>query len=452
MNRYSSGKKSLWIGLIFIYLLVCKVQAQELRTFIDLQTHTSMHIPYSFFSEGLTYFEEDPELFYKHLLTNVNYANYIEDNSGARIIINGAICNEIIRTKKGARKKVVEQIEFVNNFVASHPEKFAVAQSPEELRNLYHTTNKTIVVHSIEGAKKLINSREDAEFWADQGVAFVTLIHLKDDEFGGAAIAPRTVTRIINWKALLRQKEYRGLTKKGEQVILWLADAGIMTDLTHMSDSSRNDALTLMEKHNIVPIVTHDLFKPIQNHPRGISRADLLRIYKLGGFTALPISGESTTSYKPEEKFALEMDSLHSNGCFCEGSVDSYQFTYQKLLEFIQLSAGEIIGDPLMVYDSLSESQKVHLSIGFQSDFNGWLNHSQPRFGKKGCYEIDPEKTYQEIELIGMPHPGLLESQWNYLRSQDVDLSPIERNAEHFVQIWEGFIERRNKRIVSINN
>ena len=39
----------------------------------------------------------------------------------------------------------------------------------------------------------------------------------------------------------------------------WLANAGIMTDLTHMSDQTRKDALSFMEAENIPPIVTHDL-------------------------------------------------------------------------------------------------------------------------------------------------------------------------------------------------
>jgi len=402
-----------------------------------------MHVPYGFFGDGLTYFEEEPKLSHKHLFTNINFANYIETNAGARIVVNGAICNEVVRTKNGARKKVLEQINYVNKFVEEHSEKFAVAKSPKELRELVLNTNKIIFIHSIEGGKKLINSQEDANFWADQGVAFVTLIHLRDDEFGGAAIAPGAITKTINWKALLRQKENRGLTKKGKQAILWLANAGIMTDLTHMSDSSRNDALTLMEEHNISPIVTHDLFKPIQNQPRGISREDLLRIYKLGGFMSVPISGASNKPHQPEEAYRTEMDSLHKHECYCEGSVDSYIFTYQKVLDFVKQNTNVILNEAALQYDSLSESQKVQLSLGFQSDFNGWLNHSKPRVGDKGCYEIAPEKEYEAIELIGIPHPGLLESQWSYMRKRQVDLAPLERNAEHFAQIWESLLQRR---------
>ncbi len=411
-----------------------------------------MHVPYSFFGDGLTTFERDPKLSHKHLLTNINYTNYVESNAGARILVNGTICKEVIRTKRGARKDVLDQIEYINRFAEENSEKFAVAKSPSELRELYQTTDKTIFVHSIEGAKKLIDSKEDGQFWADQGVAFVTLIHLRDDEFGAAAIAPNIITRTINWKALLRQKEYRGLTKKGEEVILWLAEAGIMTDLTHMSDSSRNDALTLMEKHGLTPIVTHDLFKPIQNQPRGISREDLLRIYKLGGFMSLPISGESTAAYKPEIQFEREMDSLDRAGCYCEGSIDSYQYTYEKVLEFVQQHVGAIVNDSLQRYDQLTEDQKVHFSIGFQSDFNGWVNHSRPRVGEDGCYPIDPSQQYEPIELEGMPHPGLLASQWNYLRKQNVDISPIERNAEHFVQIWEEYIERSKRLAMSTSS
>ena len=94
------------------------------------------------------------------------------------------------------------------------------------------------------------------------------IIHLVDDEFGGAATRPETLTRMINYKGSLKKafkrKDPRGLTDKGRQAIQWLADAGVMTDLAHMSDQSRKDALEYMAANQIPPLVTHDMFKPIQ--------------------------------------------------------------------------------------------------------------------------------------------------------------------------------------------
>ena len=243
------------------------------------------------------------------------------------------------------------------------------------------------------------------------------------------------------FKKVFRKKNRRGLTNKGRSAIQWLANAGIMTDITHMSDSTRADALNFMEENNIIPIVTHDLFKPIQNQPRGITKNDILRIYKMGGFMSLPISGGSTEAYKPMQPYKQEIDSLTKVGCHCHGSVDSYKYTYESVLAFVQQHAGKLNGTPDKLFEDLTEMEKVSLSIGFQSDFNGWVNHSRPRYGKDGCYEIQADSTYEDIELQGMPHAGLLSSQWKYMEKKGVDLDPIKRNSEHFLQIWQQFID-----------
>ncbi|HHG84396.1 MAG TPA: hypothetical protein ENJ82_06590, partial [Bacteroidetes bacterium] len=334
--------------------------------------------------------------------------------------------------------------KFVNDFVAANSDRFAVAKTPQEVRDLVHHTDKTIIVHSIEGGKRLLNGPEDAHFWAEQGIAFVTLIHLMDDEFGGSAVLPDLTTRLINYKAaaknVFQKKQARGLTPKGIQAIQWLADAGIMTDLTHMSDASRSDALAYMEVHSIPPLVTHDMFKPIQNHPRGITAADVLRIYRLGGLMSLPISGISNLPHHPNPKYAKRLAQLQHH---CPGSIDTYKFSYLMLQEFVQENAPQIRLQPAIPFASFPEAEKVDFAIGFQTDFNGWLNHHRPRYGAEGCFELEPDQQYQAVETEGMPHPGLLESHWNLLAQEGVDLAPILRASEKFLQMWEYFLAHK---------
>lgn len=419
-----------------------QTKTSEIREYIDLQMHPMMHMTYSFFGEGFTYFPEgeEPKLTHKHLLKNVSFANYWEDNPGARIIVTGALNKEGIRNPQKARKHILAQMDSVNQFAMRNADKFVVAKSPQEVRNLIDSTDKTIIIHSVEGSRRLVNSKEDAEFWADQGVAFMTLIHLRDTELGSSAIRPGLITNLINLKGALRSKKKRGgLTDLGKQTILWLANSGIMIDITHMSDQSRTDALDFMEEYKIPPISTHDLYRPIQNNPRGIGEEEILRIYQSKGFVSLPISGISLEPHKSFPKYEAMFDTL---SCHCHGSIDSYQFTYEELKKHIESNAAKISGNEEISFNDLTEEEKVAYSIGFQSDFNGWLNHSRPKYGKKGCYELEAGKEYEAIETEGMAHPGHLESQWNYLENQGVDLEPIKRNSERFIQLWEEFLRR----------
>lgn len=442
----TSKKKFNFLLFLILSTVTGGLQAQEIRTFLDLQSHATMHMAYDFFTPGLRFYEEDnpPKVDYMHQFRNVNYANYWQDNPGARVIINGALCPESIISKKRARTLILRQLHYVNDFAASHADEFIVAKTPQEVRDYVLNTDKTVIVHSIEGAKKLVNSFEDAQFWAEQGIAFITLIHLMDDELGGAAIRPGMSTKMINFKGsfmkIFNKERSKGLTEKGRNVIRWLADAGIMIDLSHMSPQTRQDALELMDSLQIPPIVTHDLFKPIQNHERGIAPEDILKIYKRGGFMSLPVSGITLEAFKPEEFYRRNLDSLK---CHCSGSVDSYMYTYETLKDFVESNVGFLEGDSTLQFDKLAESQKVKYSIGFQSDFNGWLNHSRPRYGKEGCFELKEGEDYEDIELTGLAHPGLLASQWRYLEKKEVDITPIKRNAERFLQLWQYFLDKK---------
>ncbi len=411
----------------------------QLHEFLDLQMHPCMHMTYRFFGKGFEFFEEgqEPKLSHKHQLKNVNFANYWKQNAGARIIVAGALNKEGIKNPAKAKRQILEQLEYINNFAAENSDHFAVAKTPVQLRGLVATTDKTIIVHSVEGARRLVNSQADADFWAEQGVAFMTLIHLRDTELGSSAVKPGFMMKLINLPGALKKQENRvGLTELGKQTISWLACAGIMTDITHMSDQCRNDALDYMEQNGIPPISTHDLYRPIQNHPRGLSRQQIIRIYKNKGFVSLPISGESLMPYKPESYYQNLIDTLSNH---CVGSIDSYQLTYQEVKNLIESNYAEILGSKASNFSELSDAEKVCLSIGFQSDFNGWLNHSRPRYGKQGCFELEEGQHYEPIEIDGMPHPAYLESHWNYLENHGVDLQPVKRNAERFAQLWERF-------------
>jgi microsomal dipeptidase-like Zn-dependent dipeptidase len=226
---------------------------------------------------------------------------------------------------------VLEQIAYVNKVVAEHPEDFALASTPQEVRDLIHNTDKTGFIHCIEGGRRLVESHEDAQFWADQGVAFITLVYLVDSQYGGSGIRTGFGTNLLNLGERFRGKRKRGLTEKSRNAIKWLADVGIMTDITHMSDTCRKQTLDFMTENDISPLVTHDMFKPIQNHPRGIAEEDILNIYQAKGMISIPNSGVSLEPHEPREDYEKKLEAMED---YCPESIDSYIFTYNALNGF----------------------------------------------------------------------------------------------------------------------
>jgi hypothetical protein len=154
------------------------------------------------------------------------------------------------------------------------------------------------------------------------------------------------------------------------------------------------------------------------------------------------LSGISLKPFNSDPKYEAL---LNAQPEYCDGSVDTYRFTYDALQAFLEENVGLIFKDSTKTVDDLTEDEKIDLSIGFQSDFNGWLNHSRPRYGKEGCLETAPDTVYEAIELQGLAHPGLLESQWNWMAKEDVDLDPVLRASEKFLRVWEYVIEHKGE-------
>jgi len=335
------------------------------------------------------------------------------------------------------------QIKAVDDFAKINSKYFIVARSPQEVRHYLKTTTKTIFIHSIEGGRKLIHSQEDAIFWAKKGVAFITLIHLMDDEFGGAAFNPDVITPIINYKGSLRRlfhfKKRRGLTPMGKEAILWIANAGMMVDLTHMSPESKIDVLKVMDMAAIPPLMTHSMYRPIYNHDRGVTREQLLKIYQLGGLFSLPINGGVLVPHKEEPTITEKLARFK----LCRGSLDHYKFAFDTVSDFIDGNASSILKLPIGVsFADLTEAQKTQLSVGWQSDFNGWTNHSRPRYGKNGCFDIPLDQDIPLVDRIGLAHPGLLSQYWNVLEKEGMRIDSLKRASEKFLQIWSKMRER----------
>jgi microsomal dipeptidase-like Zn-dependent dipeptidase len=432
--------KRFWFICLFFLFLGC-LQAQPVREYMDLQVHPTMHEPYSFFGKGLQWInpQKPPKSSYKHLLRNVNHADYFCKNPGARIWVNGALNFEFAHSKRRSKRVILRQIQYINDFAAAHPDSFAVAKSPQEARDLIANTDKTIFIHSIEGGKRLINSQEDADFWASQGVAFITLVHLVDDLNGGAAIAPGVETHLINLRGLLRRKKKRHLTEHGRQAIIWMANAGIMTDITHMSGLTRKDAIDFMIANNLPVLSTHAGFAPVHKSDNAIPAEDVLRIYAHGGMVSLGVTGWSLLGKHGHPECRAALDSLPD---YVDGSIDSYEFAYNQLKAWVEGNAAEILGRPGLRFEDLSEEEKEALAIGFETDFNGWTNHYAPVVGKDSK-DHPAGDSLHAVEIQGLAHPGLLASHWECLAERGTDLQPILRSSERFLQLWQLYLDNK---------
>ncbi|MCB9777644.1 MAG: membrane dipeptidase [Alphaproteobacteria bacterium] len=412
----------LWLALG----LAPTADAEEVRGQIDWQGHPAMHLPWRIYGKGLT--ERTPKLSYKHAFRQTMHAPYVEA-SGVRILLTAAMAAEKARSAAQARDLILQQLRYVEAFVETHPDRFALARTPAQARDILATTDKIVVIHSIEGGRMLLSGPEDAAFWADQGVALVTLIHLVDDELGGAAINPEWTGPLINREAVRKRRrgQDRGLTQRGRDAIVELDRAGILVDLSHMSPQSLDETLVLTAEHGIAPVLTHAKLDRIQDSERGLSDAQVVEIYRQGGVVNTPLSGTALEALDAAVPAPADR---------CPGSIDDFRWHHEQLRAIQDEHLVELFG--VSDRSALTDAQRTALAVGWSSDWNGGIGHTRPRYGRAGCLprrEL-PDDT-MEIDRYGLAHPGLLPQQWVRLEQAGFDLDPMLRSAERFLQLWE---------------
>jgi microsomal dipeptidase-like Zn-dependent dipeptidase len=407
-----------------LLLSLSLVHAEEVRGQIDWQAHPAMHIPWGFFRPGLT--DEAPEVDAQHTFTQTMHGPYVDD-SGVRILMAAAMAAERARNPVQARELILEQLRYVEDFVASHPDRYAMARTSTQARELLLTTDKQVVIHSIEGGRELFWRQTDAAFWADQGVALVTPTHLWDDEIGGSALLPGLLGRLLNPVAAgkRRRGEYRGLTPRGREVLVELDQAGILVDLTHMSPTSVEQSLVITAAHGIAPVVTHGHLHSIQASEGGLLDAQIVEIYRQGGVFNLPVGAEGLAPVDPR---------LPQPDGYCPGTLDAFKWQYEAVGALLDEHLPELLG--VSTREELTETQRTALAVGWSSDWNGWVSHSEPKYGKGACHEDLPSDAL-DIDTQGLAHPGLLPQHWQRLSEAGMDLDPMLRSAERFLQLWE---------------
>ena len=399
---------------------------EEVRVQIDWQAHPAMHIPWKMFGRGLT---DRPlsQRTWRHLLRQTVSRPALED-SGVRLFLAAAMAAERARSPRQAKRLILKQLRYVEDFIAAHPDRFALATSPQQARQLLTETDRIVIIHSIEGGHHLLWEEGDAAFWAAQGVAVFTLIHLRDREFGGSDLLDGALGRLINPRGArrIRKGADRGLTAHGRQSMQALHEAGILVDLSHMAPEARADALQLAAEDSIPPILTHSRLDTVYSQNFSVSEAELVEVYRLGGVFSL---GLSALDLAPEHASAQPPDDL------CWGSLEGWAWHHRQIQAVLEAHVAEIFEQPGLTAEALTSAQSTRLATGWSSDWNGWVSHSRPTHGPDGCHPA--EQAILEIDERGLAHPGLLPQHWQQVAQTGTDIEPMLRSAERFLQVWE---------------
>ncbi|MBB4090173.1 dipeptidase [Salinibacter ruber] len=120
-------------------------------------------------------------------------------------------------------------IDLVEKIATDHPTEFALATSPNEVRQIA-TTEAVALPLGMENGAGLGGELDNVEHFYDRGIRYITLTHGAHNRLGDSSYDDA-------------EPRWNGLSPFGEQVIAEMNRLGIMVDVSHVTDATALDAI-----------------------------------------------------------------------------------------------------------------------------------------------------------------------------------------------------------------
>ena len=156
-----------------------------------------------------------------------------------------------------AIKRALVQIDAVREAVRMHPDDLMLATTVADVRRAA-AAHKIAVLMGVEGGHMIDRDLRVLRDFAALGIRYLTLTHFKNTEWADSS----TDTPAHN-----------GLTAFGKDVVRELNRLGVIVDISHVSDKTFHDAISISD----APVIaSHSSNRALTNHPRNMTD-DMLR-------------------------------------------------------------------------------------------------------------------------------------------------------------------------------
>lgn len=132
------------------------------------------------------------------------------------------------QTSGGARKRADRLIDGVEELVRAHPAELAAARSPSEVRH-NSALGKLSLPLGIENGAALEQELGAVRHFRERGVSYITLTHTKDNAIGDSSGDDR--------------RTHGGLSEFGKKIVAEMNRAGVLIDVSHVSDETFTQVL-----------------------------------------------------------------------------------------------------------------------------------------------------------------------------------------------------------------
>jgi membrane dipeptidase len=129
-----------------------------------------------------------------------------------------------LQARPGASKAFAEaNIDYIHGLVVDHPDKFALARTPAEVRTNFERGLISLGM-GMENGSPLESELANVEHFYERGIRYITLTHARDN--------------LVCDSSYDEARTHGGLSEFGRAVVAEMNRVGIMVDISHVSDAT----------------------------------------------------------------------------------------------------------------------------------------------------------------------------------------------------------------------
>jgi membrane dipeptidase len=195
----------------------------------------------------------------------------------------------------GGKALADELIDWVEQQVARHPDKFTLAVSVADGRRAF-AEGKVALFMGMENGTPIEGELDNLDYFYDRGIRYITLCHSKDNHICDSSYDDRHT--------------HGGLTDFGRLVVQRMNELGIMVDVSHISDDAFWD---VMEVTAAPVIASHSSLRHfVPGFERNMSDEMVVRLAENGGVVQINFgSSFISEAYREEsERRRVEVAAL----------------------------------------------------------------------------------------------------------------------------------------------
>ncbi len=254
------------------------------------------------------------------------------------------------KENNGALDLALKLIAMVEKLAADHPDKFALAVTPQDIEANF-AKNLISLPMGMENGSPVEGKLDNLNLLFDKGIRYITLCHSKDNHISDSSYDQRYTNG--------------GLSPFGYKVIERMNELGIMVDVSHVSDSAFYQSV----RHSKAPVIaSHSScrhFTP--GFERNVSDEMIKLIGDHNGIIMVNFGSAFITS-----KGNVELSKIYDR---INAGADPNDPVLKAKIDSLK-SLPEIMGDVALVADHIDRIVNIagidH--VGFGSDFDGVNN------------------------------------------------------------------------------